>query len=85
MADVMYNTAAFPALTCTLRGLLHGSKDPPMVLLGFKERDPDERTLWPMLADVAGLVLTQVARQPGAGGAPVEIWIGSIAEEAGNL
>jgi hypothetical protein len=78
MADVTYNTAAFPALVRTLCALLRGPGRRPMALLGFKERDPDERTLWPMLADAAGLTLKKVGERSGAGGAPVEIWIGTV-------
>jgi hypothetical protein len=75
MADVTYNTAVFPALVRTLRLLLSGSTPAPAVLLGFKERDMDERTLWPLLAEI-GLKLDKVDELPGAGDEPVEIWIG---------
>jgi hypothetical protein len=35
----------------------------------------DERTLWPLLAEI-GLKLDKVDELPGAGDEPVEIWIG---------
>ena len=85
MADVAYNTSSFPALLSTLTSLLAlsghdgdaaaaGARE-PLVLLAYKERDPGERRLWDMMADV-GLALEQVGSEIGAGGPPVEIWMG---------
>ncbi len=83
MADVTYNTASFPALVGTMKKLSslpdssEGSRRPPLVLLAYKERHPDERTLWSMIKGI-GLSLTEIARIPGAGGAPVEIYLGKF-------
>ncbi|KAF8433253.1 putative methyltransferase-domain-containing protein [Boletus edulis BED1] len=80
MADVTYNTASFTALTGTLSRLVQVCKQrrggrPPRVLMGYKERHPDERSLWDMAKDI-GLHFQQVAQVNGAGGHPVEIWLG---------
>jgi hypothetical protein len=48
----------------------------PLVLLAFKERDPAERQFWDMMVRETGVVLECVGKQPGAGGLPVEIWLG---------
>ena len=48
----------------------------PLVLLAYKERDPAERQLWDMMTRETGIVLECVGRQSGAGGLPVEIWLG---------
>jgi hypothetical protein len=48
----------------------------PLVLLAYKERDPAERQLWDMMTRETGIVLECVGRQAGAGGLPVEIWLG---------
>jgi protein N-lysine methyltransferase METTL21D len=52
----------------------------PLVLLAYKERDPAERQLWDMMAardsEEMGVVLECVGKQAGAGGLPVEIWLG---------
>ena len=91
MADVTYNTSSFPALLRTLGSLLalgdshhhhtelgaRGSVAPePLVLLAYKERDPAERQLWDMMARETGVVLECIGKQAGAGGLPVEIWLG---------
>lgn len=55
-------------------GQWHGSE--PLVLLAYKERDPAERQLWDMMTRETGIVLECVGRQAGAGGLPVEIWLG---------
>jgi hypothetical protein len=73
MADVAYNTASFPALVRTLKGLMDGSAKRPRIIMGYKPRDPSERTLWAM-AEAAGIVFTLVGRREGSGGAPVEVW-----------
>lgn len=81
MADVTYNTASFPSLIRTVSSLIEHTKamsqPPPLIVLGYKERDPDERTLWSMMKDQLGVTLRQVGECPGSGGAPVEVWIGT--------
>lgn len=47
----------------------------PLVLLAYKERDPAERTLWDMARSI-GLELEDIDSVQGAGGAPVEIYLG---------
>lgn len=79
MADVTYNTASFPSLIRTLRTLLElGDPDAndksPLVLLGYKERDPSERTLWDLAASI-GVLFEKVGERGGAGGSPVEVWL----------
>ncbi|KAI6126039.1 putative methyltransferase-domain-containing protein [Pisolithus croceorrhizus] len=81
MADVTYNTASFPVLISTLSRLVKFSQSKradhhPTILLGYKERDVAERTLWDMVRDV-GIDLEQVAVVNGADGAAIEIWVGS--------
>ncbi|KAH9928793.1 putative methyltransferase-domain-containing protein [Amylocystis lapponica] len=78
MADVTYNTASFSALVRTLSkllGLPRTSTSPPLILLGYKERDPAERTLWVMAREI-GIAFEKVGERRGAGGETVEIWIG---------
>jgi hypothetical protein len=75
MADVTYNTAAFPALVRMLQKLVDISVTEPLVLLGYKERDPDERSLWGLLEEI-GITLTKTNERTGSGGEPVEIWVG---------
>jgi hypothetical protein len=77
MADVTYNTQVFPALVQTLSKLLADTTHETTILLGYKERDPDERTLWSMLATV-GIDLMQIGSVPGSGGQPVEIWTATV-------
>ncbi|KAH7922602.1 hypothetical protein BV22DRAFT_1037321 [Leucogyrophana mollusca] len=83
MADVTYNTSSFPALISTLSRLIHYSisktsnPNPPLILLGYKERDPAEKTLWDMAAKIP-IKLDKVGESPGAGGMPVEIWLGQV-------
>ncbi|KZW01321.1 hypothetical protein EXIGLDRAFT_638368 [Exidia glandulosa HHB12029] len=77
MADVTYNTAAFPSLISTLERLA-----PPHVLMGYKERDPAERELWRLLEESQlRMKLVRVGEVGGAGGAPVEVWVGCRAVE----
>ncbi|KAH9074847.1 putative methyltransferase-domain-containing protein [Lactarius deliciosus] len=71
MADVAYNTSSFPAL-------LTGARE-PLVLLAYKERDSGERRLWDMMARRVSIVLERVGSEAGAGGPPVEIWMGKKA------
>lgn len=85
MADVAYNTSSFPTLLSTLASLLAlsdhdgnaaaGARE-PLVLLAYKERDPGERQLWDMMMADVGVALEQVGSEAGAGGPPVEIWMG---------
>jgi hypothetical protein len=84
MADVAYNTSSFPALLSTLSSLLAlsdhddaaaGARE-PLVMLAYKERDPGERRLWDLMVSSVGITLEQVGCEAGAGGAPVEIWMG---------
>ena len=51
---------------------------PPTVLLGYKERDSAERTLWDMAREI-GIEFMQVDSVPGTGDVPIEIWIGDVA------
>ena len=78
MADVTYNTASFPALVRTLDTLigLSSSGKSPTIILGYKERDLEERTLWEMVKGI-GVALERVGERVGAGREPVEFWIGS--------
>jgi len=48
----------------------------PLVVLAYKERDPAERQLWDMMARETGVVLECVGKLVGAGGLPVDIWLG---------
>lgn len=78
MADVTYNTSSFPSLVRTLDKLLRLGNDgevhlAPTVLLGYKERDASERTLWEMITHI-GLHFDKIGVRPGAGEPPVEIW-----------
>ncbi|KAN0088916.1 putative methyltransferase domain containing protein [Tylopilus felleus] len=79
MADVTYNTASFDALIATLSRLIQHCKQkrdgrPPRVLMGYKERHPDERSLWDRAREI-GLCFQQIGQVNGAGGNPVEIWL----------
>lgn len=74
MADVTYNTSSFPSLVRTLSTLVTSSDSSPILLLGYKERHPDERVLWTMTKAI-GLEFLKVGQKDGAGDAPVEIWI----------
>lgn len=86
MADVTYNTASFPVLIRTLRNLI-GLHTPalkaqsPLILMGYKERDSAERTLWDLARDI-GVEFSRVGERAGAGGAPVEIWLGQLVQES---
>lgn len=84
MADVTYNTSSFPSLVRTLSNLLSlsptdaipASRDLPLVLLAYKQRDPAERSLWETVEKETGVKLVKVGKEGGAGGEEVEIWIG---------
>lgn len=75
MADVTYNTSSFPSLVRTLAALSRVGLNPPIFIMGYKERDSAERTLWEMTKQV-GIKFEQVGERKGGGGAPVEIWLG---------
>lgn len=79
MADVTYNTASFGSLVRTLKGIVEIGKTtrkgrPLYVLLGYKERDVEERVLWDMVYEI-GLDFKHIGDVPGTGGPPVEVWI----------
>ncbi|KAF7430688.1 hypothetical protein PC9H_006399 [Pleurotus ostreatus] len=77
MADVTYNTASFQALVKTLERLVKlsvRSGKQPLLLLGYKERDEAERTLWDMVKEI-GIDFRKVGEREGASGFPVEIWM----------
>lgn len=86
MADVTYNTASFPSLVQTFSRLIqlsaassdHKTHKPPLFLLGYKERDESERTLWDLARIDAGITFTRVGGRSGSGGNEVEIWIGRV-------
>jgi hypothetical protein len=75
MADVSYNTSSFPALSRTISRLLRLGSNPPLILVGYKERDKAERTFWDITAR-DGIKFAKVGERKGAGGEPVEIWLG---------
>lgn len=86
MADVTYNTSSFPSLIRTLDNIVRvgsstAGSDPrphhPLILLGYKERDPSERSLWDVAQNI-GIRFEQVGERRGAGGEPIEIWIGTV-------
>lgn len=79
MADVAYNVSSFPSLTRTLNKLARLGSKSPAILLGYKERDPSERTFWGMMAEL-GFKFDKIGERAGAGGAPVEIWLGGVRE-----
>jgi hypothetical protein len=78
MADVTYNTSAFPSLIKTLTRLSSiTGNPPPLILLAYKERHPSERILWEMAKEVGiDFGEKEVECVAGAGGEKVEIWIG---------
>jgi len=75
MADVSYNTSSFPSLARTLSRLVRLGSKSPIILLGYKERDAAERTWWDV-ATQAGIDFEKIGERVGAGGVPVEIWVG---------
>lgn len=46
-----------------------------MIILGYKQRDSAERSLWDLAKEI-GVAFEQVGDRIGAGGQPIEIWIG---------
>jgi hypothetical protein len=77
MSDVTYNPASFPSLIHTLESLMGTSTSPPLILMGYKERDRQERALWDM-ARAIGIEFDKVGERAGWGGAPVEVWLGRL-------
>lgn len=86
MADVTYNTDSFPSLIRTLSNLTCPNKTnahwgvarrPPLIVLGYKERDLSERSLWDLVQEI-GISFEQVGEVKGAGAEYVEIWIGQL-------
>lgn len=77
MADVTYNTSSFPALLRTLASLITMSAKRPLILLGYKERDEAERTIW-VMANEIGIRFRKVDEIAGSGVDPVEVWIGEM-------
>lgn len=77
MADVTYNTSSFPALLRTLANLMAMSAKRPLILLGYKERDEAERTIWDMANEI-GVRFRKVDMITGSGVYPVEVWIGEM-------
>ncbi|EAU90163.2 hypothetical protein CC1G_05701 [Coprinopsis cinerea okayama7 len=75
MADVTYNTSSFPALVQTLKSILQANEEKkPLIVLGYKQRDESERSLWEMAKEI-GIDFVPVGEVPGYGEAPIEIWI----------
>jgi len=81
MADVTYNTASFPSLIRTLSNLvqLNATKNVEtlVILLDYKERADEARTLWEM-ARGFGVVFERVGERAGSGGKEVEVWVGKV-------
>jgi protein N-lysine methyltransferase METTL21D len=82
MSDVAYNTASFPSLLRTLKALIHlpANTTPPMILLGYKERDRSERTLWDLAWAECKVRFEKRGERRGAGGCSVEVWLGVVTE-----
>ncbi|EIN09425.1 hypothetical protein PUNSTDRAFT_119920 [Punctularia strigosozonata HHB-11173 SS5] len=78
MADVTYNTDSFPSLIRTLAALVRAgnSHSGPVIVMGYKERDVSERSLWDMAKSI-GINFEKIAHKAGCGDPPVEIWIGA--------
>lgn len=77
MSDVTYNTDSFPALLSTISKLLQKGEKPPVILLGYKERDEAERSLWGMMENI-GVRLDKIGQRPGYEDPPIEIWFGQL-------
>ena len=75
MSDVAYNTDSFPALVSTTSNLLQIGETPPVILLGYKERDEAERSFWKMMENV-GVHLEMIGLRRGFADPPIEIWYG---------
>ena len=78
MADIAYNTASFPALLNTLTNLRSLAKGPknPLFVMGYKEREEAERTLWEMCKE-EGIEWVKAGEVKGyaEGDRDVEVWI----------
>jgi hypothetical protein len=97
MADVTYNADMFPPLLRTLNALVRPrtlltapdpvseekNSSPPIIILAYKERDPAERTLF-VLARGIGVNFELISTIPGAGGNPIEIYIGTVTVQGTN-
>lgn len=94
MADVTYNTDMFSALLRTLHALVHlhtlstssdpvSKGQPPTIVLAYKERDQAERALF-VLARGVGVNFELISMIPGAGGNPIEIYIGTATMQAND-
>jgi len=75
MSDVAYNTDSFSALLSTTSKLLQIGEQPPVILLGYKERDEAERSLWNMMENI-GVRLEMIGSRQGFADPPIEIWYG---------
>jgi hypothetical protein len=75
MSDVTYNTVSFPALLATLSKLSARGTKPPVILLGYKERDEAERSLWSMMEEI-GVRLEKIGLRHGFAEPAIEIWTG---------
>ncbi|KAF8889276.1 putative methyltransferase-domain-containing protein [Infundibulicybe gibba] len=64
MADVTYNTTSFPALIRTLFRLITADAKSPLILLGYKERDAAERTLWDLAREI-GVSFYRIGERTG--------------------
>lgn len=74
-----YNTASFPCLVSTLERLLKpADREPPLLLLAYKQRDEAERELWGMLAQRGiGTVLVDTVQGAEETG-ETEIWVAAV-------
>ncbi|KAF7770571.1 hypothetical protein Agabi119p4_6545 [Agaricus bisporus var. burnettii] len=80
MSDVTYNTSSFPALLKTVSKLVK-LREPPIIILGYKERDEAERDVWIMLEE-RGIHLEKIGERLGAAKPGVEIWFGHVVESS---
>ena len=79
MSDVSYNTSSFPALLRTVTRLLGLNREvSPILLIGYKKRDPSERQLWESMVKNLGVMFERVGIRKGAGGAHVSVWVGKV-------
>ncbi|EKM81929.1 hypothetical protein AGABI1DRAFT_70466 [Agaricus bisporus var. burnettii JB137-S8] len=83
MSDVTYNTSSFPALLKTVSKLVK-LREPPIIILGYKERDEAERDVWIMLEE-RGIRLEKIGQRLGAAKPGVEIWFGQVVERSATM
>ncbi|XP_006462055.1 hypothetical protein AGABI2DRAFT_186111 [Agaricus bisporus var. bisporus H97] len=83
MSDVTYNTSSFPALLQTVSKLVK-LREPPIIILGYKERDEAERDLWIMLEE-RGIHLEKIGERLGAAKPGAEIWFGHVVESSATM